>query len=144
MKKHKITSLISALLILLWIYAALTKLLDYETARSQMRNQVFPLWLGNILAWAVPVTELVVAGLLIHPATRQKGVIASLLLMLGFTFYIVLVKLNYFAFVPCSCGGVISQLSWEEHLLFNLFFLILAGTGVLLETIGTEKQAEIK
>jgi hypothetical protein len=32
--------------------------------------------------------------------------------------------------LPCSCGGIIRQLSWKQHLLLNLFLLVLAGIAV--------------
>jgi hypothetical protein len=35
-----------------------------------------------------------------------------------------LVKLLVFGRIPCSCGGLISSLSWTQHLFFNLFFLL--------------------
>jgi len=31
--------------------------------------------------------------------------------------------------LPCSCGGAIESLTWRQHILFNLFFLALAGLG---------------
>jgi phage shock protein PspC (stress-responsive transcriptional regulator) len=36
--------------------------------------------------------------------------------------------------LPCSCGGVLQQLSWKQHLIFNLFFLLLAVVGIVLES----------
>jgi len=38
--------------------------------------------------------------------------------MTAFTVYIFLI-LNYSPFVPCSCGGVLEDLGWWEHLWFN-------------------------
>ena len=62
----------------------------------------------------------------------------SLILVTAFTSYIICMK----AFVeklPCSCGGVIAKLSWNQHLLLNLGFVLLAlGAIALLKWRGTQ------
>lgn len=128
-----ISSTINFLLILLWTYAAASKLADYETSRGEMLNQALPQWLEEILVWGIPMIELFTAGLLLFRKTRFYGTIMSVCLLIIFTGYIALVKLNYFDYVPCSCGGVIGSLSWEEHFLFNMVFIVLAATAVLIE-----------
>lgn len=128
-----IQKIITFLLILLWTYAAASKLADYETSRGEMLNQALPEWLEEILVWAVPAIELFTAALLLFNKTKFASTVLSLFLLISFTIYIVLIKLDYFAYVPCSCGGVISELTWEQHFVFNLLFIVLAATGLLLE-----------
>lgn len=125
---------INFLLILLWTYAAVSKLSDYQTSRDEMSNQALPPRLEEILVWAIPLVELTTASLLLFSPTRLKGTLLSLFLLVTFTLYIVLVKLNFFDYVPCSCGGIISKLSWEEHFYFNLSFLAIATIGFILQT----------
>ncbi|HEY1009841.1 MAG TPA: MauE/DoxX family redox-associated membrane protein [Sphingobacteriaceae bacterium] len=99
-----------------------------------------PAAIGEVLVWAVPVVELFTAGLLVFEKTRLKGLIASLILLLAFTVYIALIQFNYFGYVPCSCGGVISKLSWEGHFLFNMVFIVLAGIAHILRQTGTSTR----
>ncbi|MEJ7780836.1 MAG: MauE/DoxX family redox-associated membrane protein [Daejeonella sp.] len=124
---------INSLLILLWTYAAISKLSDYQTSRGEMLNQALPPWLEEILVWGVPLIELFTGALLLFDKSRLYGTFLSLFLLISFTIYIGLVKFNYFDYVPCSCGGVIGSLSWEQHFVFNLIFIVLAATGVILE-----------
>lgn len=133
MKASKITLLLSVMLILLFTYTAMSKVLDYETFRGQMLNQPLPISLSNQLAWAVPLTELVIATLLIIKPTRLIGFALSLVLMTAFTVYVGLVIANIFDRVPCSCGGIMESLSWESHFAVNLVFLLLSMTGFILE-----------
>lgn len=121
---------VAALLVLLWAYAASSKLLDYPLSLHQMHNQVFPVWAADLLAAAVPLTEICTAVLLLLPLFRRAGLWLSALLLGSFTLYIVLVKLLVFGRVPCSCGGIISGFSWTQHLIFNLFFLALSILGL--------------
>jgi putative oxidoreductase len=49
--------------------------------------------------------------------------------MLLFTFYI-LYMLLFEKHLPCSCGGVLKEMTWKQHLVFNLFFTAIAFTGL--------------
>jgi hypothetical protein len=48
-----------------------------------------------------------------------------------FTTYIYII-LNFSVFIPCSCGGVLEELSWTQHLIFNICFISIAIFGVLI------------
>lgn len=126
--------LISSMLILLWVYAAVSKLISYEQSRSQMLNQVFPIAIAKFLVWAVPFTELLLSGLLSFLRTRLSGLYGSLILLISFTIYIGLVINRVFNRIPCSCGGVLNKMTWEQHLAFNIVFLLLTATAILLST----------
>ncbi|WP_442892031.1 hypothetical protein [Chryseobacterium sp. VD8] len=32
--------------------------------------------------------------------------------------------------MPCSCGGVIKNLTWPQHLIFNLFFVVITSLAI--------------
>ncbi len=64
--------------------------------------------------------------------TRKYGLWASFILLMIFTFYISGMLLSG-EHLPCSCGGIIRELSWRQHLIFNLFFITLSLTGIVLE-----------
>ncbi|MEJ7778751.1 MAG: MauE/DoxX family redox-associated membrane protein [Daejeonella sp.] len=68
----------------------------------------------------------------------------SCILLFLFSMYIILVINHAFERIPCSCGGIISKLTWGQHLVFNLFFLALALAGFIISTkkggdMGKEK-----
>jgi putative oxidoreductase len=54
------------------------------------------------------------------------------LFMLLFSVYSALVLMKFFEYVPCTCGGVIKNLSWTQNLFFDLFFVALAIAGIVL------------
>ncbi len=130
--KHKVLNQsIVILLILLWVYASASKLLDYETSSVQMLRQVFPAWISQILVWAVPVSELAAAGLLLVSQTQRAGLYASFYLLSAFSCYIALILTGLFGDIPCSCGGVLEQMTWTQHLFFNLFFWALTLVAII-------------
>jgi len=123
---------ITALFVLLWIYAAVSKLMDYETFRLQLGKSPMLTSFAPVVTWAIPAMEILTAMLLLFGKTRFTGLYASLLLMTIFTAYII-TMLDFSSYVPCSCGGVLEKLSWTQHIYFNLAFVLLAIAGILLE-----------
>jgi hypothetical protein len=119
-------------LILLWVYAAVSKLIDYPTAKAEMLNQVFPDAVALLMVWAVPAVELLTAMLLVVPRTVYIGHLVSCFLLLSFSVYIALGLFNVYSRMPCTCGGIISQLTWVQHLAFNLFFFGLTLVTIII------------
>ena len=138
MKKYTVIKIICVLLVFLFVYATVNKLANLTTFMSDMNNQPFPSFLKPILVWAVPFTELAIAALLIFDTTRLIGLYASLVLMIAFSFYTAVVLLHFFTYVPCSCGGIIKNLSWGQHLVFNLFFVLIAFIAILKYPLQTQ------
>ena len=131
MKAKFILEIICFLLILLFVYAGCSKLMDYNAFKAQLSASPYIKNAASILAWLLPVIEIASAALLTVRITRLYGLIASMLLLLAFTGYISAMLLSG-VHLPCSCGGVIKQLSWNQHLLFNLFFIMVSGIGIVL------------
>ncbi len=133
MKKETKLNVIIALIAALFFYAATSKLMDYEKSRGQMLNQVFPIPIAEVLVWLIPAIELILVFLLLLPATRKKALWASFGLLSLFTLYIAVVMTGIFGRVPCSCGGILSHMSYGVHLIFNLVFVALAlwGLGIM-------------
>jgi len=126
----KVVEVISSLFILLFVYAAFSKWLDLSSFEVALSKSPLIGSFSLVIAWVLPALETGVAVLLFFPATRFAGLGASLLLMLVFSGYI-LYMLLYSVHLPCSCGGVIKELSWRAHLFFNLFWIVLAITGLI-------------
>ncbi|MFT3793755.1 DoxX family protein [Flavobacterium sp.] len=123
--------IISLLYILLFVYASVSKLLDFENFQVQLGQSTLLGFFAGFVSYAVVVTELVIAGLLVFTVTRTLALYLGYSLMVLFTLYIYFI-LHYSSNVPCSCGGVIEKLSWDEHLLFNVGFVALGAIGLLL------------
>lgn len=131
-----LTQVIAATFIFLFTYTALSKILDHSSFKAALEQSPVLSYTAAILAWVIPAAELIVSGLLFFPATRKKGLLGSLLLMSGFTLYIGAMLL-FSNNLPCSCGGVLQQLTWQQHLLFNIFFTVWAAAALKLQKQGT-------
>jgi len=124
---------ISALLIMLFLYASVSKFLDFRRFIGDVNNQPFPNSWTPFLIWFIPFTEIATALALMTERARLIGFYAALILMTLFTLYTIFILFHFFSYVPCSCGGVIRNLTWGQHLVFNLFFVILCFCGITLQ-----------
>lgn len=121
--------LIPVLLIVLFTYTATSKFLDYEKFVFQMRLAPVPfiIPLAPILGWIVPIVEMAIAIVLalgyFSPKLKVTGLYASVILLSAFEVYIATMLLSG-SHLPCTCGGIISQMGWKQHLFFNAFFII--------------------
>lgn len=132
MSRKWVLEIILLLLFILFVYTAGSKLINYKTTVFQMNAQPFDNKYTPFLVLGIPIAEFIVAGLLIFKRTLLKGLWASFFLLAIFTGYIILVKINYYGTIPCSCGGVLKDLTWTKHLFFNLFFMAISIVGILI------------
>lgn len=138
-KKEIAVDIISALFVMLFLYAAFTKLLDYEKFRVQIGQSPLLTAFAGFVAWFIPAVEILIAIMLIFSRTRLGALYASFSLMVMFTCYIVAIT-QFSDYVPCSCGGVLEKLGWTEHLIFNIVFVFLAITAIILYRSPAVKQ----
>lgn len=120
------------LLLMLWAYAASSKLMDFGLFRAQMQKQMlFPVLKGS-LPYLLPPAELLMTVFLIFERSQKTGLYLSFAALLAFTIYIGLGISKVFGKVPCSCGGILNTMGWGTHFLFNIFFLLLTVLGITI------------
>lgn len=124
-----ITDILSALFILLFVYTAITKLVERESFNTVLRQSPLIGTASNTWSFLLPAIELITALLLFIPSLRLWGFACSLFLMLIFTFYITYM-IFFTSNLPCSCGGIIAYMTWKQHLIFNIFFTVVAAIGL--------------
>lgn len=129
--------IICSLLVLLFVYAAGSKLMDFTKFRVELGKSPLITAFAGTIAWTIPSIELIIALLITIPRFRLTGLYASFTLMCLFTFYIFYI-LRFSPYVPCSCGGILQNMGWHAHLIFNSCFVVLAALGVLIYRPSSE------
>jgi putative oxidoreductase len=132
MKKGTVLEIISFAFILLFLYTSLSKifmgsLYIYDLKRSPIIGPY-----AYVLAVLIPASEITISLLLYFNKTRKYGLYGALVLMLLFTAYVGYI-LGSGGKTPCTCGGIIRELTWKNHLIFNIVFTILAIIGNYLQ-----------
>ncbi|MDM1496661.1 hypothetical protein HX063_14785 [Myroides odoratimimus] len=133
--KAKYVLIVRYFVVLLFVYAAISKLITFDEFKVQLTQSPLLSMYAGIIAYLVVISELVIAFLLTLRTKRLLGLYLSYGLMVAFTIYIYLI-LNYSDFIPCSCGGVLEKLGWNEHLWFNIITSVL----ILLSIFYTEDK----
>jgi hypothetical protein len=102
----------TCLLVLLWLYTGLDKLVDYKSYWHSMCLQIFPRSVLKIIVPVVPIVELGIGLLFFRPKWRGYAYVSSLLLLVSFTIYVALIYFGYFPKRPCACAGLFEKMSW--------------------------------
>lgn len=129
-KRNTIVEVITSSLILLFLYTALSKFLEFEKFKYVLAKSPSLERYHVTIAWGIPISELVIVSLLVIPRLRKIGLWSSFGLLLAFTVYISYMLLSE-SKLPCSCGGVIDRLTWPQHLMFNIGFTVLSFLGAI-------------
>jgi hypothetical protein len=131
--KSNIVFVISLLHILLFTYAAASKVLDFQNFQIQLGQSPLLSAFAGTVAVLVPFVELILVLLLMFSKSRLIGLYGSFVLMTMFSAYIVII-LNFSSFTPCSCGGILEKMTWTQHLIFNSVFLVLSAIAIVLQS----------
>lgn len=129
------------LLALLFVYAAMNKLMDFQSFQAQLGKSPLITEHASWISWVVPFSEIIISIGLFIPQTRLVSLYASFTLMFMFTAYIAFI-LTFSPYVPCSCGGILDKLGWTEHLIFNIVFTLIALTGTIIQNKRKSQPAD--
>lgn len=126
-----IVEFISILYIVLFVYAAVSKLLDFDNFQVQLGQSPLISSFAGPVSYVVPIIEIIISIFLAIPRLRKIGLYFGFSLMVMFSVYI-FIMITYSPFVPCSCGGILEKMGWTTHLFFNIGFVLLGGIGIQL------------
>ncbi|HWW40885.1 MauE/DoxX family redox-associated membrane protein [Pedobacter sp.] len=130
-KRILLVEIISALFILLFVYAALTKVTDYQKFRIELGKSPLLNSYAGIIAVEIPGIELLISLLIATKRFQYYALYFAFSLMVIFSTYIIAI-LKFSPYVPCSCGGILQNMTWNQHLIFNVGFVLLGAIAVLL------------
>ena len=140
-KRRTIIEIITVLNIILFLYTGIAKIMDYSIFKEQLALSPILSWAAEPVALLLPGVEFIIVLILVIPRWRLKGLYASLTIMTLFTIYIIAL-FSISSEMPCSCGGIIEQLSWKQHIVFNSAFILTNIWGIIL--LKKEKNMAMK
>ena len=129
--KGIIVDIIIYLFVALFVYTAASKFSTMESFKIILSRSPLTGNYSTFIAWSAPIIESIIVLFLLIPSTKKIGLYASLFLMILFTSFLLYGILSG-STLPCHCGGVISSMSWQEHVLFNIGSIVLAIMAIVL------------
>jgi hypothetical protein len=128
--KNTFPDIAAALFIVLFVYAGATKIIDHQKFSVQLGQSPLLTTYKSWVTWMIPAIEFTIAIMLSFTRSRSVAFYASYTLMLMFIAYIIAIT-KFSDYIPCSCGGILQHMSWNQHLLFNLFFIAIALGAII-------------
>lgn len=113
----------------LFLFSAYEKIIGYDQFLNGLKKVSFISQFAKVIAWAVPLIEILISILLIIPKTQKWGLYGFAGTMTVFSLYILSMLLSQET-LPCNCNLIIDKLSWTQHLWFNLAFIALATIAI--------------
>ncbi|WP_187248587.1 MauE/DoxX family redox-associated membrane protein, partial [Mesonia sp. K4-1] len=117
-----------SILVLLFTYIGINQLIfrdDFEL--NLLNSSLLPIpemWV-SLLSWFIPLLELLAVFLLLWVRSQYIGIYLAIFLLLMYTCYNL--GILYIApYIPCSCGGMLGFLSWQQQLWVSLGGLMIA------------------
>lgn len=138
--KAIIYNVLQVFLFVLFCYSTITKIGTFELFTNNLEKSLFfenynVVFLGVLII----AIEAIIPLLIFFQTTEKLGYVVSFILFFLFTGYIILMKV-YSPFMPCSCGGLIEKLSWNGHIVFNIFGMA-SSLYLTFTTIKNDKTA---
>jgi hypothetical protein len=131
LKKKTIVEIVCFLFTTLFVYASLSKFIEYEKFTVQLGQSPLLTAFAKWIAWLIPSLEILISLMMTLPKLRLIGLYASFSLMVMFTTYIIAIT-KFSDYIPCSCGGILQNMSWNQHLIFNVAFVFLAIIAIMI------------
>ncbi len=125
-KRSYLLTFLQCLVSFLFLYSGISKARGFGLFVNTLdKSLFFTDFNTNFVGGFVVVAEFSIPVLLFFESTALYGYLLSFLLLLLFTAYIILM-FALSPYLPCSCGGLIESLSWGQHILFNLVFMVIS------------------
>lgn len=135
---HIAVEILCVLFIILFGYTAMSKSFDHKNFEDQLVFVTENNLVGSLLSYLIPIVEFVVAILLCFHRTRLIALYFFCSLMVCFSAYIIYLMLSGRQ-LPCTCGGVISAMTWKQHLIFNGGFIVAGIATIIFYTTKVYK-----
>ena len=118
---------INNILLIVFAFAAITKLLEQEKFYTNLVNSPIlelPSLVIHIMAWLIPILEVFVVIGLIWKRFQVQAIYLIVILLITYIIYTLAILLVA-PYSPCSCGGVIALIGWTQHLYLQIGLLSL-------------------
>lgn len=136
-QRQELSTILASILILLFAYTGLGKLIDQAVFAIQLNKQPLPNWSKPILVWMLPAIELGIVALLLSARTRLWGFYFAFALLTAYTIYVAIAASGAYGHTPCACGKIFQKLSWLQHFFVNLALTAIAYMGIRFKKTPT-------
>jgi hypothetical protein len=143
MRKTLVANIISHIYMILFVYAGLSKMIDYHSFKDQLSHVPVLGYFKEVSAVLFPIVEVALGCLIYFEKYRLTGLCLAIAMMGVFTAY-VLYLILFEKNAPCSCGGLLAELSWKQHFFFNVTIIVLGAIAIRIEIQKKKYWQDVK
>ena len=125
MKQRIFIEATSVLFIIVFLYTGLSKLQAHLTFIYTIGWWAPLKPLAPLISYAVPAALIGIAILMLFDRFKLLAMTGAMSMMLIFIGYISFMKIHE-TNLPCSCGGIIAILTWNQQLMVNIVLLMMS------------------
>ena len=141
-RRTAFVNFIASVFIFLFTYTAVSKLTSFSSFRYNISRSPLIGNYGSFIVVVLPAVELAITIFLFFPRTRLAGIYASFCLMAIFSFYVGYGLLSGSP-LPCTCGGIIQSLTWQQHLWLNAILTVLSVIAIRLKVSAPQQKLNV-
>lgn len=123
--------LIRYILISIFLYTTYHKITDIKTFEESLLRSKLLSNLHIYIKYLIPLFELLIIVSLFIDRYIMIGLYLSLSLLFIFTIYLFFLN-NFSVFHGCSCGGIFNTMTYSEHIIANLFLILINILAIFL------------
>lgn len=121
---------VTLLLMVMYLYLAVTSAWDYSSAKYKMSQQVFPSFIAGHLTWINILLQAFAGFFLFVGLWNERFIRRALFFALVplsiYTLYTLLVIFDLFKSSACTCIAMFAGMSWGQSLMLNGVLLAIA------------------
>ncbi|MFD1283299.1 MauE/DoxX family redox-associated membrane protein [Mesonia ostreae] len=125
----------TCVLVILFTYVGITQIIFRDNVELNLLNSPLlsiPETEISLLSWFIPILELLAVVLLLFPRSHLIGLYLTISILAIYTCYNLGI-LYIVPYIPCSCGGMLKFLSWQQQLWITISCLIIAVLTLYLK-----------
>jgi uncharacterized membrane protein YphA (DoxX/SURF4 family) len=143
LRKTWLYDLICFVLVLNYFYEGVQKLAYLDVYGFWITHAPVIRKFGSILKYAIPISEIVIAVLLLMPKFRKAAFIASIFMQIGFILWVMSVYL-FTGYLFWPYHALWDNPTWMQKMVYGLMLAWMALTGILLSRSKTRSNGKIK
>lgn len=125
MRKQWILEGLMMIIICLYVFVTVNKLVGFEPFITQLKQQRLLKDFATLIAVMVPIWHAALVVLMLIPKTRMLGIWTSMITIMTYNLYIGAMLTEKFGPIPCNCVGIWHTMSWEAQFIINFGLLAL-------------------
>lgn len=132
-------NIFSYLIAVIFSYSFFIKVQDFINFKKKMfQSELINNDLVPLFSYTIPFIEITIAMCILFNIKKSVFLYISFFVLIIFTIYLIALN-EYSLFNGCSCGGIFENLTYFQHIIVNLTFIIFNFLAIVLSRLNNKR-----